>query len=121
MAIKQVRVKINNAWTILTYNSDTGNYEATIAAPNITSYNINDGHYYPVTVEATNMAGTVSTKDDTDVSLGSSLRLRVKEQTAPVISITSPTASAFLATNTPYVVFTVVDENSEEYIMVVNL
>ena len=45
MAIKQVRVKINNAWTVLTYNSDTGNYEATIAAPNITSYNINDGHY----------------------------------------------------------------------------
>ena len=112
MAIKQVRVKINNAWTVLTYNSDTGNYEATIAAPNITSYNINDGHYYPVTVEATNMAGTVSTKDDTDVSLGSSLRLRVKEQTAPVISITSPTASAFLATNTPDVVFTVVDENN---------
>ena len=112
MAIKQVRVKINNAWTVLTYNSDTGNYEATIAAPNITSYNINDGHYYPVTVEATNMAGTVSTKDDTDVSLGSSLRLRVKEQTAPVISITSPTASAFLATNTPDVVFTVVDDNN---------
>lgn len=93
MAIKQVRVKINNAWTVLTYN-------------------INDGHYYPVTVEATNMAGTVSTKDDTDVSLGSSLRLRVKEQTAPVISITSPTASAFLATNTPDVEFTVVDENN---------
>ena len=58
------------------------------------------------------MAGTVSTKDDTDVSLGSSLRLRVKEQTAPVISITSPTSSAFLATNTPDVVFTVVDENN---------
>lgn len=112
MAIKQVRVKINNAWTVLTYNSDTGNYEATIAAPNITSYNINDDHYYPVTVEATNMAGTVSIKDDTDTSLGSSLRLRVKEQTAPVISITSPTASAFLATNTPEVIFTVVDENN---------
>ena len=110
MAIKQVRVKINNAWTVLTYNPSSGNYEATIAAPNITSYNVNSGHYYPVTVEATNMAGTIATKDDTDSVIGSSLRLKVKEQTAPVITITSPTASAFLGTNTPEIVFTITDE-----------
>ena len=91
MAVKQVRVKINNAWTVLTYNNTSGKYEATIAAPNITSYNVNDRHYYPVTVEATNMAGTVTAKDDTDSELGASLRLKVKEVIAPEISISSPT------------------------------
>lgn len=112
MAVKQVRVKINNAWTVLTYNSASGKYEATIAAPNMTSYNVNDGHYYPVTVEATNMAGTVTTKDDTDSVLGTSLRLKVKEITAPEISISSPTAAAYLSTNTPEIVFTVTDETN---------
>jgi hypothetical protein len=112
MAIKQVRVKINNVWTTLTYNNSTGNYEATIGAPNITSYNVNSGHYYPVTVEATNMAGTVTTANDTDSVVGSALRLKVKEKTAPVIAITAPTASAYLAKNTPDITFTIVDESN---------
>lgn len=112
MAMKQVRVKINNAWTVLTYSESTGCYEATIAAPNITSYNVNSGHYYPVTVEATNLAGTVATIDDTDDELGSSLQLKVKEATAPVIAISAPTASAYLATNTPEIVFTITDETN---------
>lgn len=112
MAIQQVRVKINNAWTILTYNSSTGAYEATVAAPNITSYNVNSGHYYPVTIEATNQAGTVTTADDTHSVIGSALRLKVKETTAPVITITAPTASAYLATNTPTITFTIVDESN---------
>lgn len=112
MAIQQVRAKINNAWTILTYNSSTGAYEATIAAPNITSYNVNSGHYYPVTIEATNAAGTVTTVDDADTTLGSSLRLKVKETTKPVITITAPTASAYLATNTPTITFTITDESN---------
>lgn len=112
MAVQQVRVKINNAWTILTYNNGTGRYEASIAAPNTTSYNVNSGHYYPVTVEATNMAGTVTLKDDTDVTIGEYLRLRVKEQLPPVISISEPTASAYLSNNTPEIAFTVLDETN---------
>ena len=112
MAIKQVRVKINNAWTVLTYNETTGNYEATIAAPNITSYNVNSGHYYPVTIEATNMAGSVSTVDDTHSTLGNNLKLKVKEKTKPVIAISAPTASAYLATNTPEIAFTITDETN---------
>lgn len=112
MAIKQVRVKINNAWTNLTYNESTGNYEATIGAPNITSYNVNSGHYYPVTVEATNMAGTVTTATDSHSVVGSALRLKVKEKTAPVISITKPTASAYLSTNTPEITFNITDETN---------
>jgi hypothetical protein len=112
MAIKQVRVKINNTWTTLTYNESTGNYEATIAAPNITSYNVNSGHYYPVTVEATNMAGTVTTANDTHTIVGSDLRLKVKETIAPVINITAPVENAYLATNTPTITFTITDESN---------
>lgn len=112
MAIKQVRVKINGAWTTLTYNSSSGKYEATIAAPNITSYNVNSGHFYPVTVEATNMAGTQTVKDDTDSVLGASLRLMVKEQIKPVIKISAPTASSYLTTNTPAIAFSVTDETN---------
>ena len=112
MAIKQVRAKINNVWTTLTYNQSTGNYEATITAPNITSYNVNSGHYYPVTIEATNMAGTVTTADDTHASLGSNLKLKVKEKTAPVVAISAPTASSYLATNTPEISFTITDETN---------
>ena len=33
MPIQQVRAKVNNVWTILTYNGTTGKYEGTIAAP----------------------------------------------------------------------------------------
>ncbi len=110
MAVSQVRVKINGVWTTLTYNSTSGKYEGTIAAPAITSYNVNAGHYYPVTVEASDQAGNVTTKDDTDSSLGSSLKLTVKEITKPVIAFTAPTSGAYLTTNAPSIVFTVIDE-----------
>lgn len=110
MAVSQVRAKINGAWTTLTYNSTSGKYEGTIAAPAVTSYNVNGGHYYPVTVEATDLAGNVATKDDTDGSLGGSLKLTVKEVTKPVIAFTAPAAGAYLITNTPSIVFTVIDE-----------
>lgn len=121
MAIKQVRVKINNTWTVLTYNEATGKYEGTVAAPNITSYNVNADHYYPVTVEATNMADTKTTVDDTNASIGNSLKLFVKEVTPPVITITAPTAAAFLNSNTPSISFNIVDENNGSGVSITSL
>lgn len=121
MALSQVRVKINGTWTVLTYNSSTGKYEGTIASPGITSYNVNAGHYYPVTVEATDLSGNVTTKDDSDASLGSSLKLTVKEVTAPVIAFTSPSSGAYLTTNTPSIVFTVTDEANGSGIKITSL
>ena len=112
MSVKTVQAIINGVTTTLTYNSSTGKYEATITAPSTSSYNNNDGHYYPVTVKATDDAGNVTTIDDTDASLGSSLRLRVKEKVAPVIAITAPTASALIANNKPTIMFTVTDDDS---------
>lgn len=109
MAISKVRVKINGVWTNLTLNSSTGKYEGTITAPSVTSYNLS-GKYYPVTVEATNDAGTVTTKDDTDATVGSSLRLTVKEKTKPVITLSSPTNNAYVQNNKIPIEFTVTDE-----------
>lgn len=110
MPIQQVRAKVNGVWTVLTYNGTSGKWEGTITAPAITSYNVNASHYYPVTVEATNMAGTVATKDDTDATIGGSLKLTVKEVTKPTITITAPTAGAYVTTNMPPITVQVRDE-----------
>lgn len=111
MAISTVRVLINGTWTNLTYNSATGAYEATITAPSATSFN-RTGGYYPVTVEAKNSVGTVTTVDDSDPSLGASCKLVVKEKNVPVITINSPTSGARVTNNKQPVVFTIVDESS---------
>lgn len=110
MAVNQVRVKINGSWVVLTKNATTGKYEGTIAAPNITSYNVNSNHYYPVTVEATDMAGNATTADDTHTTLGSQLKLYVKEVTKPSIVFTAPASGAYLASNTPAISFQLRDE-----------
>lgn len=111
MPIDSVKVTINGTTTTLTDNGD-GTYSATLAAPNITSYNVNSGHYYPVTVVATNSAGTSTTVDDNDSNLGSSLRLKVKEISAPTITISAPTSGQYLATATPTIKFQLIDESN---------
>lgn len=112
MAVKTVQAIVNGQTYTLTYNSTSGKYEATITAPGTSSYNVNDGHYYPVTIKATDVAGNITTKDDTDAALGASLKLKVKEKVAPVITITAPTASALLTNNKPQITWTVTDADS---------
>lgn len=109
MAIQQVRVRINGVWTIATWNATTSKYEAIITAPSVTSHNLSGG-YYPVDVEVTNTASTVLTKTSADATLGSSLRLVVKEKIKPTIAITSPGASSRLTNSTAQVVFQLRDE-----------
>lgn len=111
MAVNTVRVKINDTWYNATLNSSTGKYDVSVTAPSKSSYTL-DGHYYPVTVEATDTAGNSTTKDDTDSTLGSSLRLQVKEKVAPVITVTSPTASQMLTNNKPKFTWEVTDDDS---------
>lgn len=110
MAISIVRVQVNGTWYNLAYNSSTGKYEKTITAPNVTSYNVNAGHYYPVTVEATNIAGTKTTATDATPTIGDSLKLKVKEKVKPTISITSPGANAFVINSRQTIVFQLRDE-----------
>lgn len=110
MAIEQVRAQIGGTWHVLTYNAGTSKYEKTITAPNTTSYNNNAGHYYPVTVEAKNTAGTITTVNDLSPTVGPSLQLKVKEKVKPTIAITSPGAGAYVINNKQSIVFQLRDK-----------
>lgn len=111
MALKQVRANVNGVWYTATLNSSTGKYDVVATAPNKSSYT-QEGHFYPITVEATDQAGNVSTVGADDTTLGSSLQLKVKEKVAPVITITAPTASQLLTNNKPTIKWKVTDEDS---------
>lgn len=112
MAIKTVQAILNGVTTNLSLNSSTGLYEATITAPSTTSYNNNSGHYYPVTIKATDSAGNSTTVNDTHSTFGSALKLRVKETTKPAIVITAPTEDEYLANSKPTVTWNVTDSGS---------
>lgn len=111
MAVKTVQAVINGQTYNLTRNSGTGKYEATITAPNKSSYN-QPNHYYDVTLKATDDAGNTVTKDSTDTTLGDSLKLYVKEKVAPTQSITYPTANALITNNKPTITWEVRDDDS---------
>lgn len=108
MAIDTVKVTVNGTTVTATSNGD-GTYTASLAAPNVTSYNVNSGHYYPVTVVATNKAGTATTVNDQTDSIGQYLRLRVKETTAPTIHADSPTNGQYFGTASPSMTFILID------------
>lgn len=111
MAISTVKTTINGQEYNLSYNSTTSKWEATISAPSLSSYN-QTGGYYGVSVSATDDADNTTTIDSTDSTLGTSLRLVVKEKVAPVITILSPTSGALLSTATPTFTWNVTDDDS---------
>lgn len=111
MAVKTVTAVINGQTYTLTLNSSTGKYEATITAPSKSSYTLS-GHYYPVTLKATDVAGNATTVTTSDATLGSALQLKVKEKVAPVITITSPTAGAYITNSKPTIKWKVTDADS---------
>ncbi len=111
-AIKTVVATVNGQQYTLTYNAQTGAYEASITAPTNTSYHVNDGHYYPVSVVATDIAGNTTTINDTDAKFGNSLKLRVKETVKPEIKFITPTSGAGLTNNKPTFKLQVTDAGS---------
>lgn len=110
MAISTVQAYLNGTWYNLTYNSGTGKYEATLTAPGSTSYN-QPGNVYAMQIKATNTAGTVTTVDTTDGTVGNALKLRVLETVKPTISITSPGAGSYVTNNKQPIVFQLRDES----------
>lgn len=112
MAVNTVKATINGSEYTLTYNSTSGKYEATITAPSTSSYNNNSGHYYPVSVTATDEAGNATTINDQDATFGDDLKLRVIEHVAPTISITYPTSGATITSSLPTITWTVTDDDS---------
>ena len=108
MAIKTVRAQINGQWHTLALNPSNGHYEAEITAPSVTSYN-QPNHYYNVTVEATNDAGTTVSASGTTIP---GLQLQVREKIKPVVTITSPSNGARITNNKQPVLFTATDETN---------
>ena len=111
MAVKTVQATIDGVTYTLSLNSSTGRYETTVTAPTKSSYK-QSGHYYDVTVAATDNAGNVTTKNSTDGVLGSSLRLKVVEKVAPVQAIISPTDGSKLINNKPTITWNITDSDS---------
>jgi hypothetical protein len=111
MAIAAVKITVAGQEYNAAYNSTSGKWEATLTAPSVTSYNL-EGGYYPVSVSATNTAGTMATVDATDPTLGESLRLTVKETVKPTIAVVTPGAGAHLPSSTPSITFQLRDETN---------
>ena len=111
MAVKTAQYIFNGQTYNLTYNSTSGKWEATVTSPSKSSYNQPD-HVLGGTVKATDAAGNTTTVDQSHATLGASLKLRVKEKTAPTITITSPSAGAYITNTTPTIEFQVKDTDS---------
>jgi len=108
--IKKMQAVINGQTYNLTLDA-SGKWVASITAPAVSSFG-QTGHYYGVKITAEDEAGNATTVDQSHAALGESLRLRVKEKVAPVITILSPSAGAFLATATPEITFKIIDNDS---------
>lgn len=112
MAVKQVKVTINEQEHILRWSEEHQAYESTLTAPNKSSWNENDGHYYSVTATATDDAGNETTITDADEAFGAKLKLRVQEKNAPTIKIVYPTASSSIGNASPVIQWNVTDDDS---------
>lgn len=111
MAVQTVKAVINGQTVNLTYNEGTGFWESQATAPATSSYN-EDGHYYGVEVTATDDAGNSTTVSATSGDFQEDLRLVVKEKVAPVITVTSPTADAFIINNKSTIQWSITDDDS---------
>ena len=110
-SIATVKATINGVVHPLSFNSATGKWEATLTAPSGSSFN-QSGGYYNVSLSATDEAGNISTADAANAQIGANLRLVVKEKVKPTVSIVSPGASAYLATNMPVITAQLRDADS---------
>lgn len=111
MAVKTVTATINGVTHNLTYNASSGKWEASLTAPGTTSYT-QSGHYYSVSITATDDAGNSSSADAAHPTLGQSLRLFVKETVKPTIVITAPATGAYVTTGRPTITAEVKDSGS---------
>lgn len=111
MSVKTAQYIFNGQTYNLTYNASSGKWEATVTAPSKSSYS-QPNHVLGGTIKATDDAGNTTTVDQNHTTLGASLKIRVKEKTAPSITITAPSAGAYITTVTPAIEFQVKDTDS---------
>lgn len=96
----------------LTYNSSTGQYEAEATAPSDSSYQHNDGHFFPVTISSTDEANNTTVISNTDDSFGENLKLFARENIKPKVTDISPSSDANIGTSNPTIEFTVLDNSN---------
>lgn len=111
MSVTSVKATINGVSHTLTYNETSGKWEATITAPGNSSYPL-DGHYYPVSLQASDNAGNTATANVSHATVGEALKLVVKETVAPTITITAPTSGAYITSNKPTIKAQLRDDDS---------
>lgn len=109
MAISAVKFTLNGQTVNLTFDASRNAYKATVTAPGVTSWNANDDHKYHGVVVAEDDAGNSTTATVTDFA---GLALRVLEKVKPAISVTYPTAGAYITNSKPTVKWTVTDTGS---------
>lgn len=109
MAVKTVQFTLNGQTYDLTYDSTSGSYKATITSPNSTSWNENDDHKFHGVVVAEDDGGNKTTATVADFS---DLALRVLEKVKPAISVTYPTAGAYISNSAPTFEWNVTDTGS---------
>lgn len=107
-----VKATIRGQEITLTYDSSTGLYKTSVTAPSDSSYTNNTGHYFPVSVTATDDAGNSTTVSDTQGNFKENLKLYVKEKVAPKVTGVSPSSGANITTSNPTFEFNVVDNSN---------
>lgn len=111
MAIETIKAVINGTTHTLSLNSSTGEYEATINAPEKSSFN-QVGGFFDISVTAYDDAGNSSTVNSSDSTFGESLKLYVTEKVIPAITPISPTNSSVFAKNIPTFSWQCTDDDS---------
>ena len=106
MAIAQVRAQVNGIWYALTYDAAQRCYVAELPAGETSADQ--PGGWYNVTVEASNDAGESVSIDGDALA---SLRLVVKDLTAPTVTLGSP-PQGYVTTQTPEIVADLTDDSS---------
>ena len=98
MALTTVRAKLGDTWVTLAYNPATDRYEGALT-PSETSIH-QPGGYYAVEVDVSNDTGQKASISGVQLP---SLRLVVRETTAPALRLVSP-APGYLTTQTPTII-----------------
>lgn len=106
MAIKQVRVQVGGVWYPLTYDPIERCYRA--ALPTGATSADQPGGYFNAVVEAVNDGGKIVSIDGHALP---SLRLVVKDLTAPELVLTSP-PEGYLTTHAPQIMVEITDNAS---------
>lgn len=110
MSVKTFNATVNGTTLPLSYNSETGKYEAQFTAPADSSYT-KDGGYYDISLIATDSAGNSSTANSSHATLGDSLKLYVKETNKPVITELMP--DTYVTNSFPTISFKIVDNDKQ--------